>query len=156
MSDMSQSEGEPLGYLLHRLAAILRPQAAAELGPLGLGLPEFVCLRILALSPGRTSAELARDTNVSAQAMNQLLHRLEAVGAVTRPETAPAGRALPAELTPEGSELLERAEHAVQIADRRVMDRLTPAEQRQLKKLLRKAGLHDPAAPTAPCRQARV
>ena len=138
---MDQSEVEPLGYLLHRLSASLRPQVAAELGPLGLSLPEFVCLRILAMYPGRTSAELARDTHVSAQAMNQLLHRLEAIGAVSRSQTAPAGRALPAELTSEGSELLERAERAVQVADRRVMDRLTPGEQRQLKMLMRKAGL---------------
>ncbi len=147
---MGQSEGEPLGYLLHRLAAILRPQAAAELRPLGLGLPEFVCLRILALYPGRTSAELARDTHVSAQAMNQLLHRLQAIGVVTRPETAPAGRALPAELTAEGSQLLERAEHAVQMVDLRVLDGLTSSEQRQLKALLRKATLQNRAPASAP------
>ena len=140
---MSQSADEPLGYLLHRLAAVVRPQVAAELGPLGLGLPEFVCLRILAAFPGRSSADLARDTHVTAQAMNQLFHRLEAIGAVRRPATPPAGRALPAELTAEGRKLLKRAEHAVHVADQRVLDRLTPTEQRQLKKLLRDHITHD-------------
>ncbi|MDH6195895.1 DNA-binding MarR family transcriptional regulator [Mycobacterium frederiksbergense] len=142
---MTAPDTEPLGYLLHRVAATLRPEVAAVLAPVGLGLAEFVCLRIISLHPGLTSAELARYTNVTAQATNQLLHRLEAIGAVYRPDTATTGRALPAELTPAGRELLTRAEDAVHIADQRVLDRLTPAEQRQLKALLRKAGRDDTA-----------
>lgn len=141
---MTAADSEPLGYLLHRVAATLRPEVAAALAPIGLGLAEFVCLRILELHPGLTSAELARYTNVTAQATNQLLHRLEAVGAVHRPDTPAAGRALPAELTAAGRTLLTRAEDAVHVADQRVLDRLTPAEQRQLKALLRKAGRDDP------------
>ncbi|MGV9803773.1 MarR family winged helix-turn-helix transcriptional regulator [Mycobacterium sp. NPDC003449] len=143
---MTAPDSEPLGYLLHRVAATLRPEVAAVLAPVGLGLAEFVCLRIISLHPGLTSADLARHTHVSAQATNQLLHRLEAIGAVSRPDTATAGRALPAELTAAGRELLTRAEDAVHIADQRVLDRLTPTEQRQLKALLRKAGRDD-----APC-----
>lgn len=138
---MDQIAGEPLGYLLHRLAALLRPQVAAELGPLGLGLPEFVCLRILAKHPGRTSAELARATHVSAQATNQLLHRLEALGAVRRPGIAAAGRALPAELTEEGRAMLDIAERAVAVVDEHVLAGLTLSERRQLKTLLAKAGV---------------
>lgn len=142
---MPAPDSEPLGYLMHRVAATLRPEVVAVLAPLGLGLAEFVCLRIISLHPGLTSAELARYTNVTAQATNQLLHRLEAVGAVHRPDTAATGRALPAELTAAGRALLTRAEDAVHIADQRVLDRLTPAEQRQLKALLRKAGSDDTA-----------
>lgn len=145
MPAMTDSDGEPLGYLLHRVAATLRPEVATVLAPIGLGLAEFVCLRIISLNPGLTSAELARVTNVSAQATNQLLHRLEAAGAVRRPDTAAAGKALPTELTAAGRALLTRAEEAVHIADQRVLDRLTPAEQRQLKTLLRKAGRDDNA-----------
>lgn len=137
---MPKAGDPPLGYLLHRLAAMLRPEVAFALRPLGLGLPEFACLRILASHPGRTSAELARDTHVTAQATNQLLHRLEAVGAVRRPAAATAGRALPAELTDEGRELLARAERAVQAVDDQVLAGLSPTERRQLKSLLHKAG----------------
>lgn len=148
---MTATDSEPLGYLLHRVAAALRPEVAAALTPLGLGLPEFVCLRIISLNPGLTSAELARITNVSAQATNQLLHRLEAAGAVHRPDTAAAGKALPAELTATGRTLLTRAENAVHGADQRVLDRLTPTEQRQLKALLRKAGRDDTACGPGRC-----
>lgn len=148
---MTATDSEPLGYLLHRVAAALRPEVAGALTPLGLGLPEFVCLRIISLNPGLTSAELARITNVSAQATNQLLHRLEAAGAVRRPDTAAAGKALPAELTATGRTLLTRAEDAVHVADQRVLDRLTPTEQGQLKALLRKAGRVDAACgPVSP------
>lgn len=140
---MEEQESEPLGYLLKQVAAMLRPQMTTELGPLGLGLPDFVCLRILSLHPGCTSAELARHTHVSAQAMNQLLRRLESIGAVTRPPTATTGRALPAELTPAGKKLLARAERAAHGADQRVLERLTPTEQHQLRRLLHKVTLRD-------------
>ena len=137
---MSQSHEEPLGFLLYRVVAALRPQAAAELKPLGLGLPEFVCMRILSKHPGLTSAELARGTNVSAQAANQVLHALEERGALTRSASAPAGRAMPAQLTRRGKALLKRADAAVHVADHRILIRLTADEQRHLKQLLYAVG----------------
>lgn len=89
-------EVEPLGYLMFRAGAVMRPQVLAALRPLGLGMPEFMCLRMLNESPGRTSAELAREHNVSAQAMNQVLNGLQNVALVSRP-TVPAsgGRCRP-------------------------------------------------------------
>jgi DNA-binding MarR family transcriptional regulator len=137
---MSQSDEEPLGFLMYRVMAALRPQVAAELKPLALGLPEFVCLRILSKHPGLTSAELARGTNVSAQAANQVLNALEDRGALTRPASTPAGRAMPAQLTRQGKALLKRAEAAVLAAEERIFTRLTADERRQLKQLLYAAG----------------
>ena len=103
----------PLGYLMHRLVSVLRPHVTAELRELGIGLPEMVCLRLLSMNPGRSSADLARTTKVSAQAMNQVLNRLEDLGAVSRPHEA-TGRTLPAALTPAGRKLLKRAQAATQ------------------------------------------
>lgn len=151
MSGMSQSEDEPLGFLLYRTMAALRPQVAAELKPLGLGLPEFVCMRILSKHPGLTGAELARGTHVSAQAMNQLLHGLEDRGVLSRPTSTPPGRAMPARLTRRGKALLKRADAAVQVADRHILTRLTADDQDQLKRLLRALGTRDVERPE-PCR----
>jgi len=137
---MSEPEDQPLGYLVRRLMGRLRPQAAKALRPLGIGLPEFVCMRILDAFPGRTSAELARNTHVTAQAMNQVLQGLQDVGLVTRPATAPSGRALPAELSRKGKALLRRAEEAVDASDEQMLAHLSAAEQRQLKRLLYHAG----------------
>src|ERR1700739_371710 len=140
MLGMSEFEDQPLGFLVRRLMARLRPEAATALRPLGLGLPEFVCMRILETYPGRTSAELTRHTHVTAQAMNQVLQGLQDMGVVTRPATAPSGRALPAQLTRKGSALLRRAEAAVASSDEHLLAHLSPADRRQLKLLLYRAG----------------
>ena len=137
---MDELEDQPLGYLLYRVTAALRPEATAVLKPFGLALPEFVCMRILSFRPGRSSAELARDINVSPQAMNTVLRGLQDKGAVTRPATVSSGRALPAQLTAEGKALLKRAEAAVKVADERVLANLTPAQRREFKRLLAMLG----------------
>jgi len=137
---MVQTEDAPLGYLLYRVAAALRPEVTAVLGPLGMTLPEFVCLRILSMSPGLSSAELSRHTNVTPQAMNTVLRKLEDVGAVARPTSVSSGRALPATLTASGRALLKRAEGAVRIADARILARLTDAQQREFKRMLDRLG----------------
>lgn len=137
---MSQSDNEPLGYLMYRVMAALRPQLAVELGALGIGVPEFVCMRILSLNPGLTSAEMARGTHVSAQAMNQILHALEDRGAVTRPASTTTGKPMPAHLTKRGKALLKRADAAAHLADQRILTGLTADEQRQLKQLLAAVG----------------
>lgn len=149
MFDMPDYEDEPVGYLLYRVMTALRPEVAAELDPLGLGLPEFVCLRILSVNPGQSSAELARHTNVSPQAMNLVLRGLQEMGAVTRPASVSSGRALPARLTSKGRALLKRAEAAVHVADERLLAALTPTERRAFKRLLHTVGAPAGASVTA-------
>jgi DNA-binding MarR family transcriptional regulator len=153
MFGVNEYEEQPLGYLLYRVMTVLRPHVAAELGPLELGLPEFVCLRILSMFPGQSSAELARNTNVSPQAMNLVLRGLQDMGAVTRPATVSSGRALPARLTGKGRALLKRAEAAVHVADDRLLGHLAPAERREFKRLLHAVGSQpvDSPAPDPPC-----
>src|ERR1700742_3557200 len=124
IGDVVSTEDAPLGYLLYRVAAVLRPEVSAVLGPLGLTLPEFVCLRMISSSPGLSSAELSRNTNVTPQAMNTVLRRLEDMGGVEGPESVSSGRALPATLTGEGRALLKRAEVAVRVADDRILNKL--------------------------------
>lgn len=138
--DMVQADDAPLGYLLYRVAAVLRPEVSAALSPLGLTLPEFVCLRLLSMSPGLSSAELSRHAGVTPQAMNTVLRKLEDVGAVARPTSVSSGRALPATLTGQGRTLLKRAEGAVREADGRILAKLTAAQQREFKRMLDKLG----------------
>lgn len=137
---MIQAEDAPLGFLLYRVAAVLRPEVSAALSPLGLTLPEFVCLRILSMFPGMSSAELSRHTNVTPQAMNTVLRRLEEVGAVARPSSVSSGRALPANLTGQGRALLKRAEGAVRGADARILSKLTEPQRREFKRMLERLG----------------
>jgi DNA-binding MarR family transcriptional regulator len=137
---MGSTQDAPLGYLLYQVVATLRPEVAAALSPLGLTLPEFVCMRMLSVSPGMSSAELSREGNVSPQAMNTVLHRLENAKLVTRPASVASGRALPATVTEAGRGLLKRAEAAVREADARVLAKLSAAEQVDFKRMLAALG----------------
>ena len=59
------------------MANALRSEVTSTvLEPLGLAFPQYICMRILSKFPDRSNAELARDTNVSPQAMNMVLRGL--------------------------------------------------------------------------------
>ncbi|ART73825.1 MarR family transcriptional regulator [Mycobacterium dioxanotrophicus] len=130
---------QPLGFLIYRVTAVLQPIVAARLQPLGLTLPEFVCLRVLSTAPGQSNAELARHINVSPQAMNNVLRGLQERGVVRRPASVASGRALPAELTPDGAALLKQAEAVVHTADVAALANLSADELHELKHLLARA-----------------
>lgn len=137
MVDMNEPEDQPLGYLLHRLMAALRAEVTTEvLEPLGVAFPQYICMRMLAEWPGKSNAELARDVNVSPQAMNMVVRGLQDRGLVTRPATVASGRSLPAELTREGTDLLARTDAGVQEAERRVLAPLSEQDRRQFRRLL--------------------
>jgi DNA-binding MarR family transcriptional regulator len=133
---MTEFEDMPLGYLIQRVHTALRAQVSPVLESLNLAFPEYICMRILSKSPGRSSAELARDTNVSPQAMNMVLRGLQDAGLVARPATVSSGRALPAELTGEGVALLRRAESAVRAAEGRLMANLTDRQRSEFRSIL--------------------
>ncbi|NKE61405.1 MarR family transcriptional regulator [Lentzea sp. PSKA42] len=136
MVDVHDYENQPLGYLLYQAVATLRPHVTSELRPLGIGLPEFVCMRNLSIWPEQSNAELARRASVSPQAMNMVLRGLEELGVITRPVSVSSGKALPARLTRKGHALLKRAEAAVQAADELLLSKLSSTERSELKRLL--------------------
>jgi DNA-binding MarR family transcriptional regulator len=130
-------EGQPLGFLLHRVANALRGDVTSTvLEPLGLTFAQYICLRMLSRRPGRSNAELARDTGVSPQAMNMVVRGLQKRGLVERPDTVSVGRSLPAMLTDRGRNLLKRTNSGVQDAERRLMADLTDAQRREFRRIL--------------------
>lgn len=141
MIDMAHTGDEPLGYLLQRLAMSLRAEVtSAALDPVGLSFPQYICMRILSTSPGRSNAELARDVSVSPQAMNMVVRGLQDRGLVTRPATVSAGRSLPAELTRDGIGLLAQTDAGVRDAERKVLAPLNERDRRQFRRLLAALG----------------
>ena len=146
MLDMSIfAEDEPLGYLLHRVIHALKTDVTATvLDPLDVAFPEYLCMRVLSKFPGRSNAQLARDMDVSPQAMNMVLRGLEDRGLVTRPASVASGRSLPAQLTREGEELLKRTDSGVRAAEQRLMANLTSEQRREFRRILVALGT-DPA-----------
>jgi DNA-binding MarR family transcriptional regulator len=141
MIDMIDGTDAPLGYLLHRLATNLRSEVTATaLDPLELTFPQYICMRILSHSPGRSNAELARDVMVSPQAMNIVVRGLQDRGLVSRPASVASGRSLPAELTREGRALLKRTDVGIRAAEQRVLAPLDERDRQDLRRILAEFG----------------
>ncbi|MEV8439543.1 MarR family transcriptional regulator [Actinosynnema sp. NPDC051121] len=117
-----------VGYVLKQAAAALRASMEAALRPLGLNVPQYACLELLGQRPGLSAAELARGAFVTRQSMHTVLQGLQDRGLLTRPPTAPQGRALPTRLTDQGARLLAQASGAVAEVEQRMLDGL-PADR---------------------------
>jgi DNA-binding MarR family transcriptional regulator len=138
---MTSLDDQPLGYLLTRVATALRTQVVANaLEPLDLVFPQYICLRMLSHSTGMSNAELARDANVSRQAMNIVVRGLQERGLVTRPDSVSSGRSLPTKLTRAGIDLLKRTDDGVRKAERHVLAKLSEQDRREFKRLLAAVG----------------
>jgi DNA-binding MarR family transcriptional regulator len=136
-ADMRQEESvgpleEAVGYVLKQAASALRTAMDAALRPLDLTVPQYACLELLGQRPGLSNAELARGAFVTRQSMNGVLRGLQDRGLVSRPDTAPQGRARPTELTPAGRAALRAASTAVGGIERRMTAHLSDEDQRRL------------------------
>ncbi|EME58702.1 MarR family winged helix-turn-helix transcriptional regulator [Amycolatopsis decaplanina] len=129
-----------VGYMLKRAATALRTAMDTALRPLDLTVPQYSCLEVLSQRPGLSNAELARAVFVTRQSMNLVLRGLQDRGLVTRPTTAPQGRALPSTLTPAGRERLRAASGIVRTVEDRMLAPFSAAQRGRL--------LHDLAACT--------
>lgn len=124
---------ESVGYVLKQAAAALRAALDAALRPLELTVPQYACLELLGQRPGLSNAELARGAFVTRQAMHGVLRGLQDRELLTRPATAPRGRALPTQLTPAGRERLHTASTVVRAVERQMLTTLSPVDQRRLR-----------------------
>jgi DNA-binding MarR family transcriptional regulator len=142
--------GTSPGYMLKAAASALHSALDAVLRPLGMTITHYACLELLAQRPGLSNSELARGAFVTRQSMNVLLQALERQGLVARPARAPAGRALPAELTARGRRQLNMASTAARRVEQDMLASLDATEQDQLRHLLTACitALTKPPAPT--------
>ena len=97
------------------------------LRPLGLTVPQYVCLQTLLDSPGITGSELARRTFVSRQSMNVLVQGLERRGLVERSDAPGPRRERDTALTRDATSLVRDARRAVGSVVDGVADTLGPA-----------------------------
>jgi DNA-binding MarR family transcriptional regulator len=122
-----------VGYALKQAAAALRSTMDAALRPLGLNVPQYACLELLGQRPGLSAAELARGAFVTRQSMHTVLQGLEDRGLLTRPPTAPQGRALPTRLTEDGARLLAQASQTVADIEHRMLRALPAGSAERLR-----------------------
>lgn len=134
---MAQEEPslETVGYLLKRVTVALRARLDVALRPIGLSMPQYVCLEVLAERPGISGAELARGALVTRQSMHELLRGLEHRGLVTR-EQPSHGRSQAASLTGEGRRVVAEADALVRGVDTAMLAPLAPEDERSLRDAL--------------------
>ena len=120
--------GRLVGYQLKRVQAVLRAAMDAALREHDLTTPQYICLELLDLRPGLSNADLARDAFVTRQSMNVVLRNLHGAGLVTRPATAPHGRALPLRLTERARPGWRRPGRACSAVERRLTAHLDARE----------------------------
>ncbi len=116
-----------VGYALKRTTTALRANMDAALRPLGLSVPQYACLELMADQPGRSNAELARGAFVTRQAMHQLLDGLLQTGLV---KSAGQGRAQRFTLAPEGHKPLKAASATIARIEEQMLSGLN-AQRRQ-------------------------
>ena len=110
-----------IAHQTRRVQQLLRRTGDAALQSVGLTLAQYTVMKIVADTPDASSAEIARQCNVSRQSLQDLMRILRTRGYVRIAEQPSSGRSLPIRITPDGRKVLRKADRAVsRIEDRMV------------------------------------
>jgi len=129
---------EDLCTSVHLLSKLKHAQSAsrgaldAEFSRIGITIPQFLALANIDQNADISSAELARQSFVSPQAMMTIVARLEAAGWIVRTPAAQGGRSLTMRLTEKGAALLKEARAHAYAIERYVPDVLGESAYSQL------------------------
>ena len=141
MSD-SKADALKLWVVLARAFNAMQQRAADDVARHDLTLAEFAVLEALYHKGPLLLGEVQRKVLVSSGGVTYLVDRLEKRGLVRRKLCAEDRRARYAELTPQGTAIMERIfpEHAECIRD--AMSSLDADEQQEARRLLKELGLN--------------
>ena len=119
---------EDLSVCEHLLSKLKYAQAASraaletEFSQIGITIPQFLALAAIEENSDISSAELARMSYVSPQAMITIVARLQSAKLITRAPAAAGGRSLTLRLTAKGTRLLNEARAHAYAIERYVLD----------------------------------
>ena len=135
-SALEPTAGPSLTYLIKWMERKVRAELEQALSPLGVSVSEYTALSVLHQGRELSSAQLARRTFVSAQAMHPIVTDLikrKLLCKRTNPEHA---RIQLVRLTAQGQRLLERCDAACREAEVRAFAALSAAQTSTLRKTL--------------------
>jgi DNA-binding MarR family transcriptional regulator len=134
---VTRTEGPPsLLYAVKQVELAVRARLDEGLRGSGITVPQWTALTVLARREGQTSAELARNAFVSAQAMGDLVAALERGRWITRTPDPAHGRRVLIGLSDEGWALLERLAPVAAEVEAAMVDGFDDAERADLRALL--------------------
>lgn len=131
------AEGAPrISYLVKWIERGLRVRLDAALAPMQISTQEYTALSVLSRRDGLSSAQLARRTLVSAQAMNQIVIGLEQRGLIVRKADADHNKIQRASLSALGRKMLAACDRASAPIEAELLSGLSPAQVSQLRRAL--------------------
>ncbi|WP_433263545.1 MarR family winged helix-turn-helix transcriptional regulator [Actinosynnema sp. CS-041913] len=136
---MVRDYGQRLPYMMRMVSNALSQDLERALRPFSLNHAQFAALAQLGLEhpDGLSGAELGHRAGVTAQSMSTAIASLLDRGLVVRTPHPTHGRILEVRITAEGRRLVERAQEAAKSVEDRAVAGLTPAQQDELRALLR-------------------
>jgi DNA-binding MarR family transcriptional regulator len=115
-----QEETRLAAQLMKRILIHFRGQLDEALRPQRVTTAQLQVLYAIRNEPGASGAQLARLCYITPQSAQSLLKNLEEGGWIVRVKDKVNDRILVAQLTPSGEELLETAEKAARVIEKRV------------------------------------
>jgi DNA-binding MarR family transcriptional regulator len=139
------SDAPTLLYVVKQVELAVRARLDEILRPAGLTTLQYTALTVLERHPDLSSAQLARNSFVTAQSMADMVIALEDRGLLERHRDPADKRRLVLALTKEGAKLLRGVRSKVAALE---AEMLAPLSERQAKELRRsletcRAALHD-------------
>lgn len=139
MASGRETEQEPsLLHAVKQLELAMRAHLEQVLRPTGITALQYTTLALLRRRTGLSSAELARDSFVTAQSMADLVGSLERRGLISRHRDQRNRRRLIIAVTEAGSRLLDEYQKAVADIEARMTADLTTEQRRDLYQYLRR------------------
>jgi len=138
MIDAMTAVDDRLGHMVKSLEQELSGAKDAALRPMGLTVPQYQALLVIADTPGISGAELARRCLVTPQTMTTVLGNLIVKGLIERRTVPGQGRAMETTITAAGKRLLGRADKKILEVEELLNGQLSKADQQSLRKLLEK------------------
>jgi DNA-binding MarR family transcriptional regulator len=125
-----------LMYLIKQVELAVRSHLDDLLRPAGLTALQYTALTVLERHPDLSSAQLARNSFVTAQSMADMITALEGRGLIERHRDRADRRRLVVALTPGGRELLDRYRDQVSALEAQMLADLTKTEITNLRRSL--------------------
>ncbi|MCM0084175.1 MarR family transcriptional regulator [Geomonas sp. Red32] len=135
MFDIEQSVVFVLSKATQRIWAVFRD----EFQDYALTPPQYILIALLWKADNISQAELAKRSRIDRSTLGGIVERMERIGLVEREPSAEDPRANRVRLSEKGRALFEEElSQAAYRVRRRITEKLTPGEYKQLKQLLNK------------------
>jgi len=142
---------ESVTHLLHRAGQIVDEAAMSELDKLKVTPRQFTLLVAIEANSGATQVELIKFTGIDRSTMAEMTRRLVVRGLIDKRLRHDDNRASALKLSSAGKRLLKQCRSAVNVAEKKFLERISPSRRKSLMSILTAVI----AGPKAPARSKR-